>query len=112
VNKIGFAIHELEAKRDQQRDPQQHEGADGEVVFARHADVVGDAVSCVPEPSREHRQEDDRTQDVRFFVQTRTWRMVGRQVGIHGHVRHVVPLDDRRCCLFCWGNGAPAMSEV
>ena len=86
IRRVVEAVDELEGKRDQQCDSQQHEGADGMVVFARHADVAGDAERCVSEPCREHQQEHDGAGDVRLFVQVGAWRRTVRQRPVHGRV--------------------------
>jgi hypothetical protein len=80
------AVDELERERDQQRDPQQHEGADGQGLLARNAHVARDAERGVSKPGREHQQEHHGAGEVWLFVQMGARRRTVRQRPGQGHV--------------------------
>ena len=53
------AVDELEPERDQQRDAQQHEGADRHRRSVRRVDVAQQPVQRVADADREQDKEDD-----------------------------------------------------
>ena len=76
------AVDEFEAERNQQRDAQQHEGADREALLTRLANVTGDAERHKSKPRGERQQKGDGADVVWFFVQMWKRRRTTRQVSV------------------------------
>ena len=77
VGGVVEAVHEFEAKRDQQRDAEQNEGQDCRRAAASDFNVGADRIGHVEQAKRQHREDPERKPRVHRLVDSRLDRRFG-----------------------------------